>query len=209
MYKVFFQNNSLSFIDENQIQDTSGIYFFEGLAITDRDYILELLNIPVNGGAKFYLVGRKYDESMTDFFKDFEQIRAAGGIVECGDEVLIIRKNGKWDFPKGKCEMGESLKEAAVREVTEETGIQDLSTDEKARLQDTYHTYNTYGPNSIKKTSWFVMQTKEKIAGIPQTEEGITEVKWVPRSELSKYFTYSDSYASLRAVVEEYMNIKE
>ncbi|QDX91265.1 NUDIX domain-containing protein [Brevibacillus laterosporus] len=53
---------------------------------------------------------------------------AAGGIVIKGDEVLVVKKTygglkGKWSFPAGFVEPGETVDEAAVREVMEETGI--------------------------------------------------------------------------------------
>ena len=52
-------------------------------------------------------------------------VRAAGCIVE--DEktgrYLLIRRNDHWDMAKGKMEPGETLHDAALREVREETGI--------------------------------------------------------------------------------------
>lgn len=48
----------------------------------------------------------------------------AGGVVfNAKREVLLLRdRMGFWVFPKGHPEPGESLEEAAVREVWEETG---------------------------------------------------------------------------------------
>jgi 8-oxo-dGTP diphosphatase len=56
-------------------------------------------------------------------------IRAAGALLRRaaagGDELALIHrvKYGDWTFPKGKLEPGEHVLEAAVREVTEETGV--------------------------------------------------------------------------------------
>jgi len=48
----------------------------------------------------------------------------AGGIVFWGDKVVLRRNpKGHWLFPKGHIEEGESLEEAAVREVAEELGL--------------------------------------------------------------------------------------
>lgn len=41
--------------------------------------------------------------------------------------ALLLRAWSHWDFPKGNVEKGETLMQAAVREVHEETGIRDLS----------------------------------------------------------------------------------
>lgn len=50
---------------------------------------------------------------------------AAGGIVWRDGEVLLIRDAyGRWTFPKGHVEAGESPSLCAVREVAEETGVQ-------------------------------------------------------------------------------------
>ena len=51
-------------------------------------------------------------------------IKAGGGIVvNDSHQVLFIFRNGKWDLPKGKVELGEAIECAAKREVEEETGI--------------------------------------------------------------------------------------
>ena len=57
------------------------------------------------------------------------QVRAAGGIVvrraKKGPKVLLIHRPdyNDWSFPKGKLDDGEKFKEAALREVKEETGF--------------------------------------------------------------------------------------
>ena len=56
-------------------------------------------------------------------------IKAAGILFLCDDKVLFVRRSnndttapGVWAFPGGKIEPGESAVQAAVREVSEETG---------------------------------------------------------------------------------------
>ena len=44
-----------------------------------------------------------------------------------GWRCLVLRVYRNWDFPKGLVEPGEEPLEAALREVTEETGLRDLS----------------------------------------------------------------------------------
>jgi 8-oxo-dGTP diphosphatase len=53
-------------------------------------------------------------------------IRAAGGVVWRRQEVAIIHRSryGDWSLPKGKVRKGESLRNAALREVEEETGCE-------------------------------------------------------------------------------------
>jgi len=52
-----------------------------------------------------------------------------GAIVVADDELLVIRRGhgpaaGEWSVPGGRVEAGETLAEAVVREVGEETGIE-------------------------------------------------------------------------------------
>lgn len=141
-------------------------------------------------------------------------IRAAGGIVtdDNGDRLLILR-NGRWDLPKGKVEQGETLLQAAIREVEEETGIQverllppsdrfQLST-LNFQLYKTYHIFNLYGGWHLKQTSWFPMHAHGiHPAGTPQTDEGIVAVEWVSPEEWRRRLKHS--YGTLKTVAQQW-----
>lgn len=111
-----------------------------------------------------------------DFFSLFTKISAAGGVVfNSKDEVLLIYRRGSWDLPKGKIDPGEKKKEAAVREVQEETGVQHIQLGQK--IGKTYHTFLKKGVRCIKPTHWYLMHTKDETL-LPQAEEDILEAKW-------------------------------
>jgi 8-oxo-dGTP diphosphatase len=56
-------------------------------------------------------------------------IRVTAGVIRKGDTVLIARRSahdshgGKWEFPGGTVEAGESPEDCIVREMREELGI--------------------------------------------------------------------------------------
>lgn len=116
-----------------------------------------------------------------------KKIVAAGGLVtnSTGELLLIFRKK-KWDLPKGKCEDGESIEECAIREVQEETGLQNLNM--KGFVGKTYHEYyeKWISEHVIKETWWFAMNVTENSKFIPQTEEDIEEVIWANEAKLKQ-----------------------
>ncbi len=105
-------------------------------------------------------------------------IQAGGGLVENEQrEVLFIFRRGKWDLPKGKLDRGETLEQCAIREVEEETGVGQLQL--IRFLLITEHEYVERGKKILKETHWWLMKTGGSQTLVPQTEEDITEIKWV------------------------------
>ena len=122
---------------------------------------------------------RHIDQLFIEFLGNFKITRAAGGaVINKKDEVLMIHRHGRWDLPKGKKNRGERNKETALREVMEETGLQQLKI--KKKLMITYHFYRRNRNLIIKKTHWYLMKAKLKQELVPATEEGISKIKWMP-----------------------------
>ncbi len=135
------------------------------------------------------------------FFKDFQFIEAAGGIVQNQkNEILLIYRNGCWDLPKGKVEKGEPVRLAAVREVEEECGL--VGPEITDELSSTYHTYNIKGINYLKRTHWYSMKYEKEHALIPQIEEGITKAEWVNKKNLQIYI--AETYGSIKSVISDF-----
>ena len=138
-----------------------------------------------------------------EFLQLFTLIDAAGGVVKNAEErLLFIFRLGKWDLPKGKIDNGETLEQAALREVEEECGIGKLKI--VGKLLTTYHTYTLKGKNIVKASHWYRMTTDDNIPLIPQTEENITDARWVSAAEIP--ILLKDAYPSIAEVINKYVN---
>ncbi len=116
------------------------------------------------------------DRIWSDFQKIYEPISAAGGAVFNPEgKVLLIHRRGSWDLPKGKMDPGETPEQTAVREVQEETGLNNITLG--PHLLDTWHTYEHKGKRVLKTTHWYKMQTTDHQL-VPQAEEDIEQAVW-------------------------------
>lgn len=130
----------------------------------------------------------------------YKWVRAAGGVVTGPDgRLLLIRRNGVWDLPKGMVESDEPLSVAAQREVREETGVQACLSG-RIPLLKTYHIYDKYGGWHLKQTSWYAMKSDSPTPLHPQREEQIELAEWVTPSEWRDRLHLS--YASLHIVAD-------
>ena len=197
MTKVFF-NDRFIILSDRQLPNSQ----FPQVVISNSDQVKNSIQQFDNDKrqAQLTLIGRSYSELTSLFFSNFKLLEASGGVVINNDgHYLFIFRLGKWDLPKGKREKGESIEENAIREVCEETGLSNLTIIRP--LQPTYHTYHQKGDYILKKTNWFIMNYKGNETLKPQTEEYISDVKWLDRNEVQK--AAENTYASIREVIAE------
>jgi mutator protein MutT len=141
------------------------------------------------------------EDAFKGYTKDKIIIQAAGGLVfNEKNELLMIYRRGFWDLPKGKVDEGETLEQCAVREVQEETGLQNIMLGDF--LTTTYHTYAQKGQTILKPSHWYKMQNWGNETLIPQTEEDITAIKFV--SKEIAYTLLEEMYPTIKIVVEQY-----
>ncbi len=178
MYKVFVNEKKLSI--SKYPEDVEKKFQYENFATLEIAIdLLENTSCP-----ELNIYGDNLLQIWEDFSKLYRIIEAAGGVVSNKDEdVLFIRRLGKWDLAKGKIEKGESLEQAALREIEEETGLKELILEKY--LNTTFHIYTERtGEKILKTTYWFKVTYVGNTAPIPQTEEGISEVSWKNKQQI-------------------------
>lgn len=202
MYKVFI-NESVLMIPSNSLENTlesAEIHYFN-----DNFDVKFLLKKLLNRSQQIAIVHSNNHEEVLNHLKlNVQYIEAAGGIVRNkNNDILVIFRNGKWDLPKGKIELGENPSEAALREVEEECGLSDLVCHEL--IDKTYHIYEHKGNYTLKCTYWYAMTSSFSSNLIPQLEEGIVEVKWADDAFMRNVFV-KNTYNTLLPLVKEYVD---
>ena len=123
-------------------------------------------------------------------------MRAAGGLVLTGGHALLIRKHHLWDLPKGKLHRDERPECCALREISEETGLNPSMLSIRAHLcRSSYISYYSYGPVN-KTVDWFLLDysgdTSDSL--VPELSEDIDMCQWVACEKLLRTASGSRSY---------------
>jgi 8-oxo-dGTP pyrophosphatase MutT (NUDIX family) len=195
-YNIYINDKSL--IIGNSLSLTTQVYQQIDAEGFDFEFFYQSLkNSPFS---TFYLETFDVEKTFKGIKNSLRVIEAAGGLVKNEEEkFLFIKRNGKWDLPKGKLEPKETKKNAAVREVEEECGIQIKKLGKK--LLKTYHVYEIKGKVVLKISHWYAMEAKGNQKLVPQAEEGITEVKWFPKKDFN--IIRSNTYANILDVISD------
>ena len=201
MYKVFVNEKKL--LLSKQPENLEKTLKFE--SFTTLEIALDLLQN--TSTSELNVFGENIEEIWSDFNKLFRVIEAAGGIVvKPNDDILFIKRLGKWDLPKGKMEKGESREESAVREIEEETNLKNVVL--KDFINTTYHIYiERNGDLVLKHTHWFEMFFDGEDTSKPQIEEGITEVAWKNRNQINNE-VFPSTFKNIKLVLNDFWNSK-
>ena len=198
-----FLNDRFIVLTDKYLKGNDQIYIFE----SKKALAKRLDRFEMSDDECLYIIHHDVDELFGYVTKCFKYIEAAGGLVTLRDgRILLIRRLGKWDLPKGKAKKGESLQETAIREVMEECGLK-TSPKITAGLAHTYHTYYRDGVHVLKHTAWFAMRYDGKDDTLyPQFEEDITEAVWLPGNQLG--MVLQNTYESIRQVLDRWLVLR-
>jgi len=117
-----------------------------------------------------------------------------------GRLYLLLQNGGRWDFPKGGVEKGESELQTVMREVEEETGLTDLTVVPGFRKVIEYF-YRRDGKNIHKQVVYRLAVTGEDDVKISFEHQGFG---WFPYEEALEKASYDNSKATL-SEAEEYI----
>ncbi len=130
---------------------------------------------------------------------------SSGGIVfNNRGQVLIIQHstNHHWGFPKGHIEKGQTTKEAALREVKEEGGIEAEIIE---KVGDSKYVYMLNGEKIFKVVTIFLMRY---VSGdIKDHDWEVSETKWLSPEEAMETLSFSQDKILLKKALEVYKTL--
>lgn len=130
-----------------------------------------------------------------------EYVDVAGGLIlNSANEVLLVYNQGTdtWTFPKGHVEVGEEYLETALREVSEETGINDLML---VRELPVYERVTRQKENKIKVMHLYLF--KSQTNEVNSKAKDVSSVMWVTIDKVISYFTYQEDIDFFNKIKEQ------
>jgi ADP-ribose pyrophosphatase YjhB (NUDIX family) len=200
MRKIYLENRSIIICaeDDQILADPNAIRFTIGNngGLTEMIEMFEVSDTLL----RIFIPTNNIEDTYAKVCAEFLEVNAGGGLVENrrGD-FLLINRNGLWDLPKGHQDPGEEISVTALREVQEETGIEELSLQELICITD--HCYKRNGIWHLKHTWWYRMLDDKPIDLTPQREEDISKAAWVAKSSLPPFL--QNTYPSIIEVFRE------
>jgi ADP-ribose pyrophosphatase YjhB (NUDIX family) len=118
--------------------------------------------------------------------------------------VAAIRPGGKaegtWALPKGNLGRDESPEQTAMREVTEETGLEGIS---QGKLGDVRYVYSRRGTRVFKVVSFYLVRYRRgRIDDVPESfRHEVAEARWIPLEEAPRLLAYGGEREMAKAAL--------
>ena len=200
MHKIYIEKRCIIICppDELSLSDPNAILYNIGTSV-DIPALVGLFEAS-DTLAKVFIPTNDIEGTYSRICAEFVEVNAGGGLVSNrrGD-FLLINRNGMWDLPKGHQDPGEDISVTALREVQEETGINELELRDLICITD--HCYIRNGKWHLKHTWWYDMLYTDPTDLTPQTEEDINKAAWVAKSSLPPFLL--NTYPSIIEVFRE------
>ncbi|CAG4998676.1 RNA pyrophosphohydrolase [Dyadobacter sp. CECT 9275] len=176
--------------------NATGASAVQAIQILEKEIPLGLLSVTLATKVK-----PEVEEKVKNIYK---VIKASGGVVIKDGKWLFMLRRKKWDLPKGKLDKGENSRDAAIREIEEETGVKATI---REKICTTWHTYTLNNSRILKRTKWYVLDCLDDSGMKPQAEEQIEKLEWYSQTDAKSILI--NSYSSIRYVVDTLANMKD
>ena len=200
MHKIYFEKRCIIICSpsDEALSDPNSVEFHVGERI-DIGSLVRMFEVQ-DTLSRIYIPSQDIEGTYRRLCSEFKEVTAAGGLV-CNrrGDYLLISRNGLWDLPKGHQEQGEDIEICAMREVQEETGVDQLELRRLICITD--HVYFREGMWHLKHTWWYDMLYTNPTDLTPQREEDITKAAWVAKSSLPPFL--KNTYPSIVEVFRE------
>jgi len=126
-----------------------------------------------------------------------------GAVVFRGDSVLLIKRakppmQGYWSIPGGKLDYGEALKDAAIREVVEETGC----AIEITGMIDVFEALPS-DPDQHDFLTVMIDYVANWVSGEPAAADDAAAAEFVPIDEALKRLSWDETRRALQLALEK------
>lgn len=137
---------------------------------------------------------------------DAKQTISAGGVVvNSGNKVLVVNQHGtSWSLPKGHVELGETIMDAAKREIEEESGITALQFVKELGNYQRYKIGQNGGEDTSEMKTIFMFLFRTVQDSI-QPKEGmeISEAQWIDKNLVANLLTHQKDKLFFLEVLKE------
>ena len=136
---------------------------------------------------------------VTSTDEDAIELSAGGAVVHHSDVIVVVpvkrdaQRRRVLVLPKGHLDQGESDEAAAIREVTEETGVVAELID---KLGDVEYSYERRGRRRNKRVAFYLFEYRS--GSLEDHDHEIEDARWMPLEEAARQLTYAGEREIIR-----------